>query len=82
MIQNEEIGICCFCGEGCNPSSQSCGRCARTLTGFSLGWNVLPSYLQNLYPDAIKPDEKKSSPENKDEPKPLRRSKRHRKNDK
>ncbi|XWV24823.1 putative ORFan [Tupanvirus deep ocean] len=24
-----EYGSCCFCGEGCNPSSQACGRCVR-----------------------------------------------------
>jgi len=25
-------GVCCECGEGCNPSSQACGRCARKMT--------------------------------------------------
>ena len=30
--QNDIIyGICCFCEGPCNPSSQSCGRCAREL---------------------------------------------------
>ncbi|XWV26071.1 hypothetical protein QJ857_gp1009 [Tupanvirus soda lake] len=24
-----EYGTCCFCGEGCNPASQACGRCIR-----------------------------------------------------
>lgn len=27
--QVEEYGTCCFCGEQCNASSQSCGRCIR-----------------------------------------------------
>ena len=22
-------GKCCYCGEECNPASQSCGSCAR-----------------------------------------------------
>lgn len=26
-----EYGICCFCNEACNPSSQSCGRCSRSI---------------------------------------------------
>ena len=25
-------GYCCFCGDECNPCSQSCGKCARRLT--------------------------------------------------
>ena len=36
--QEESRGKCCFCNEECNPSSQSCGRCARAATGYSLGW--------------------------------------------
>lgn len=24
-----EYGQCCFCNNFCNPSSQTCGRCAR-----------------------------------------------------
>ncbi len=33
MLQNNlEIGLCCFCGEECNPCSQSCGTCARSRT--------------------------------------------------
>lgn len=31
MIIDDGFGICCFCGEGCNPMSQSCGICARKL---------------------------------------------------
>lgn len=45
MSQQKDIGICCFCGQECNPYSQTCGRCARALTGFSLGWNPPPSCL-------------------------------------
>ena len=26
-----DYGVCCFCGELCNPASQSCGICARKL---------------------------------------------------
>lgn len=33
-----EYSICCFCGEHCNPCSQSCGRCAREMTMKMLGW--------------------------------------------
>lgn len=75
-----DIGICCFCNGECNPCSQSCGRCMRALTGFSLGWNPLPDHLQYLHPEFY-PDENKSS-KNKDDAKELRRSKRNRKNDK
>lgn len=34
-------GVCCFCEEDCNPLSQSCGRCVRNLTCYTLGWNNL-----------------------------------------
>lgn len=38
-INNEsEYGTCCFCGEYCNPCSQSCGRCARQMTMKMSGW--------------------------------------------
>lgn len=37
-----DIGICCFCGDECNPCSQSCGSCSRIISGFTLGWNSLP----------------------------------------
>lgn len=60
------IGNCCFCGEECNPASQSCGRCSRTLTGFSLGWNPLPDHLHHVYPK-IYPNTKPNSSKNKDE---------------
>jgi len=31
-IENFQEGLCCFCGEECNPCSQACGRCARALS--------------------------------------------------
>ena len=34
----EEYGKCCFCNGPCNPQSQSCGSCARDVTGYALGW--------------------------------------------
>ena len=36
----EARGTCCFCGGECNPCSQSCGRCARAVSGRVLGWNT------------------------------------------
>jgi len=36
------VGKCCFCNNDCNPMSQSCGRCARQVTGYALGWNNNP----------------------------------------
>lgn len=34
----EEVGICCFCGDYCNPCSQSCGSCARNQTALLFSW--------------------------------------------
>lgn len=28
-MEEDEYGICCFCGEHCNPCSQACGYCVR-----------------------------------------------------
>jgi hypothetical protein len=42
----EEENKCCFCGERCKIESQSCGRCAREITGYHLGWNPKPQVLQ------------------------------------
>jgi len=39
-----EFGKCCFCGDDCNPLSQSCGRCARVVSWF--GIDYLNSQLQ------------------------------------
>jgi len=36
----EDEGKCCFCQEECNPCSQACGRCARTLSWYG------PRYLE------------------------------------
>lgn len=39
MIKLSELNsLCCFCGNECNPCSQSCGKCAREITMKSLGW--------------------------------------------
>lgn len=35
-----DVGTCCFCNGDCNPLSQSCGRCARGLSGGALGLPV------------------------------------------
>ena len=29
--------VCCFCGEQCNPCSQSCGICARIASAICIG---------------------------------------------
>jgi predicted secreted acid phosphatase len=50
-MNSDERGKCCFCGGECNPYSQSCGMCSRTLTGYAMGWNSLPPYL---FPKHIK----------------------------
>ena len=44
-----ETGKCTYCESECNPLSQTCGTCARLLTGYTLGWNELPLYLQGVY---------------------------------
>jgi len=36
-MSDQEIidnGICCFCGNDCNPLSQSCGSCTRSLSWY------------------------------------------------
>ncbi len=30
--EEPEVGTCCFCKGECNPASQSCGSCARSLS--------------------------------------------------
>ena len=50
----QERGTCSFCKGDCNILSQSCGFCARTLTGHFLGWNPLPDYiLKNIRSDSF-----------------------------
>lgn len=49
-------GKCCICGFECNFSSQTCGSCARELTGYSLGWNQsqkITDYLAEMESDNI-----------------------------
>lgn len=33
-LEEDEIGVCCFCKGGCNINSQCCGRCARSWTAY------------------------------------------------
>jgi len=40
QITDYGIGVCCFCGDDCSAFSQSCGRCARYLTGEVMGWDI------------------------------------------
>lgn len=47
LILNIEEGICCFCGGECNPMSQSCGFCARGLSGIAVGIPV-PKHLKHF----------------------------------
>lgn len=42
----EDVGICYICKENCNPSSQTCGRCARNLTMDALGWDRISTSLK------------------------------------
>jgi hypothetical protein len=34
QYEDKERGTCCFCGDDCNPYSQSCGYCSRQLSNF------------------------------------------------
>ena len=38
-------GKCCFCGDECNPLSQSCGSCSRGISGAVFGLPV-PEHLK------------------------------------
>lgn len=49
-----EYGECCFCGEPCNPCSQSCGRCAREITMESIGWKP-PNLLTEIFNGKLPP---------------------------
>lgn len=42
-----DIGTCCFCGFECNPLSQSCGSCARGISGAAIGLPV-PDHLKKF----------------------------------
>jgi hypothetical protein len=42
-----DVGECCFCGRECNPMSQSCGYCARGISGAVIGLAV-PYELQKF----------------------------------
>lgn len=58
MSQSDHLGIgtCCFCGGECNPCSQACGMCARSLSsyGFDFGPRQLHPHLERV----INPDTK------------------------
>ncbi len=43
----EEMGTCCFCGDYCNPCSQSCGSCVREKTAIMFGWKK-HNYLKRI----------------------------------
>jgi len=34
------IGTCCFCNDDCSAYSQCCKRCARSMTGIVMGWDI------------------------------------------
>jgi hypothetical protein len=44
----DDVGECCFCAGPCNPSSQSCGQCSRSIGAYRLGWSNLPPHLEYL----------------------------------
>lgn len=50
-IDENEYGRCCFCNEGCNKHSQSCGRCARSIGTGGEGkdgeWRIF-NYLRQI----------------------------------
>ena len=60
-----EIGICCFCGYDCNIHSQSCGSCSRSLSGYSIGINNLPNYLEEKQKVSFEVDKELSKLEEK-----------------
>lgn len=35
-LANQGVGMCCFCGDGCNISSQACGACIRNGGGVAM----------------------------------------------
>lgn len=47
MYDGMGLGNCCYCNEYCNPHSQSCGRCARGLSGIAVGLPV-PKNLEKF----------------------------------
>lgn len=54
-IEYPDVGICCCCGDHCNPQSQTCGRCPRD--GQLLAWSMQPSILQNILNSDISSNE-------------------------
>lgn len=41
------VGTCCFCGFECNPLSQSCSSCSRSISGAAIGIPV-PHHLKRF----------------------------------
>lgn len=39
-----KMGSCCFCFDECNPSSQSCGKCARIISWYGLDYLIRMLY--------------------------------------
>lgn len=62
------IGVCCFCGFECNPLSQSCGLCARSISGIALGIPIPPymrDFVYNQYHNSDKKVTKELKPDSK-----------------
>lgn len=51
--EEEEKGVCCFCGFECNPASQSCGTCAREVSGYSIGIRRTPPSYKKEFLDFL-----------------------------
>ena len=62
------IGICCFCGFECNPLSQSCGSCARGISGVALGIPI-PPYMKDFVYNHYQNSDKKFTKELKSDSK-------------
>jgi hypothetical protein len=54
-MYSQETGNCCYCGDECNPCSQSCGMCTRSITGYSIGLNPLTYHLRYVYNSTREP---------------------------
>ena len=46
--KKEFVGECCFCGDQCNPLSQSCGSCSRGISGSAIGIPI-PEHLKLFF---------------------------------
>jgi len=60
----EVLGRCYVCNEECNPCSQTCGICARKITGYALGWvetNPLDFFSEDKDDRKREPDKRDNS---------------------